>query len=307
MHAFSGDFDGGYEDQVEVNPMRLPQGRRRRRKKRMVSKISSPYLNMAHLGPKSPNEYLRQWKFRTQEYLDILLEQDAPPADRVCCMCDGDGAQRCHDCISRPLFCTKCCRTQHALLPFHRISQWNGDFFERSTLSKIGVEIHLDHGGRPCPHHNREWEDTDDEGSARNIGLNGGAAADLDDSGGDVFAEQDCLMDVSASAAGKTSAVVVDTSGVHIMTIRFCRCPDARTPDKQMFEMGIFPASFTRPKTAFTFSLLNDFILDNLECGTSAMNYYSKLRRITSRTFPHSVPVSTQTVLTLLHRDHETL
>ncbi|KAG2742517.1 hypothetical protein P692DRAFT_201842065 [Suillus brevipes Sb2] len=97
-------------------------------------------------------------------------------------------------------------------------------------------------------------------------------------------------MDVNAAAAGKTSAVVVDTSGVHIMTIRFCQCPDAQTPDKQMFEMGIFPASFTQPKTAFTFSLLNDFILDNLECRTLAMNYYSKLRRITSRTFPHSVP-----------------
>jgi hypothetical protein len=94
-------------------------------------------------------------------------------------------------------------------------------------LSKIGVEIHLGHGGRPCPHHNREWEDTDDEGSARNIGLNGGAAADLDDSRGDVFTEQDCLMDVSASAAGKTSTVVVDTSGVHIMTLQFCQCPDA--------------------------------------------------------------------------------
>ncbi|KAG2737592.1 hypothetical protein P692DRAFT_201842923 [Suillus brevipes Sb2] len=64
---------------------------------------------------------------------------------------------------------------------------------------------------------------------------------------------------------------------------------NAQTPDKQMFEMGIFPALFTRPKTAFTFSQLNDFILDNLECRTSAMNYYSKLRRITSRTFPHSV------------------
>ncbi|KAG2742515.1 hypothetical protein P692DRAFT_20647824, partial [Suillus brevipes Sb2] len=35
MHTFSGDFNCGYEDQVEVNPMRLPQGRRRRRKKRM--------------------------------------------------------------------------------------------------------------------------------------------------------------------------------------------------------------------------------------------------------------------------------
>jgi hypothetical protein len=56
--------------------------------------------------------------------------------------------------------------------------------------------------------------------------------------------------------------------------------------------MGMFPASFNRPKTAFTFAVLDDFLLDNLECGTSAMNYYSKLRRMTSSVFPHLVPVS---------------
>ncbi|KAG1776152.1 hypothetical protein EV702DRAFT_927403, partial [Suillus placidus] len=86
-------------------------------------------------------------------------------------------------------------------------------------------------------------------------------------------------------------------SSIHIMPIRFCQCPDARTQDEQMFEMGMFPASFARPKMAFTFALLNDFILDNLECGTSAMNYYSKLRRITSSMFPHLVMVSTNLVL----------
>ncbi|KAG1752274.1 hypothetical protein EDD22DRAFT_784801 [Suillus occidentalis] len=62
-------------------------------------------------------------------------------------MCNGDGAQRCYDCISQPLFCTKYCQTQHALLAFHRISQWNSNFFKRSILSKIGVKIHLGHRG----------------------------------------------------------------------------------------------------------------------------------------------------------------
>ncbi|KAG1717571.1 hypothetical protein EDB19DRAFT_1653013, partial [Suillus lakei] len=32
------------------------------------------------------------------------------------------------------------------------------------------------------------------------------------------------------------------------------------------------------------------FLLDNLECGTSAMNYYNKLRRMTTSVFPHLVP-----------------
>ncbi|KAG1720292.1 hypothetical protein EDB19DRAFT_1836061 [Suillus lakei] len=58
----------------------------------------------------------------------------------------------------------------------------------------------------------------------------------------------------------------------------------------QLFQAGLFPASFTRPKTAFTFSVLDDFLLDNLECGTSAINYYSKICRLTLSIFPLMVP-----------------
>ncbi|KAG2154298.1 uncharacterized protein EDB93DRAFT_1102429 [Suillus bovinus] len=53
----------------------------------------------------------------------------------------------------------------------------------------------------------------------------------------------------------------------------------------------------SRPKTVFTFRVLNNFLLDNLECGTSAMNYSSKLQRMTSSMFPHLVPV----MIYLLH------
>ena len=37
--------------------------------------------------------------------------------------------------------------------------------------------------------------------------------------------------------------------------------------------------------------MLDNFLRDNVECGTAAMNYFSKLRRITSNVFPHLVPV----------------
>ncbi|KAL4062076.1 hypothetical protein V8B97DRAFT_2026929 [Scleroderma yunnanense] len=53
---------------------------------------------------------------------------------------------------------------------------------------------------------------------------------------------------------------------------------------------GLFPATTKQPRTTFTFHILDDFIRDNVECGTSAMNYYSKLWRITSNGFPHLVP-----------------
>ncbi|KAG1823310.1 hypothetical protein EV424DRAFT_1472051 [Suillus variegatus] len=76
----------------------------------------------------------------------------------------------------------------------------------------------------------------------------------------------------------------------HLLLIRYCKCPNAATLDRQLFAMGMFPASFSRPKSAFTFSVLDSFLLNNLECRTSAMNYYSKLRRRTSSIFPHLVP-----------------
>jgi hypothetical protein len=56
--------------------------------------------------------------------------------------------------------------------------------------------------------------------------------------------------------------------------------------------MKLYPASLTRPETAFTFGLLDYFHIDYLECKTSAMNFYSKLRRLTNSRFPHEVPVS---------------
>ncbi|KAG1805128.1 hypothetical protein EV424DRAFT_1474414 [Suillus variegatus] len=83
---------------------------------------------------------------------------------------------------------------------------------------------------------------------------------------------------------------IVDKSGVHTHMVKYCTCPAATAADIQLFKMGLFPVSFLEPKTAFTFDVLNDFLLDNLECRTSAMNYYSKLRRMTTTIFLHLVP-----------------
>ncbi|KAI6137012.1 hypothetical protein F5141DRAFT_1059940 [Pisolithus sp. B1] len=41
----------------------------------------------------------------------------------------------------------------------------------------------------------------------------------------------------------------------------------------------LFPASISKPKTAFTFDVLDHFLIDALECKTSAMSFYQKLKR----------------------------
>jgi hypothetical protein len=91
---------------------------------------------------------------------------------------------------------------------------------------------------------------------------------------------------------GKNSNVIIDRSGVHRLLVVPCCCEGASHAELQYLEMGLFPCSSDRIKTAFTFRLLDDFRMDNVECKTSAYSYYQKLVQLTSNEFPQSVPVS---------------
>lgn len=85
--------------------------------------------------------------------------------------------------------------------------------------------------------------------------------------------------------------VIVDRTGVHSLRVEFCRCLNHPNDIDQLLDMGLYPASQQRFKTCFTFDVLDDFVLDNLECKTSASNFYTRLRRVTDPVFPDRVPV----------------
>ena len=84
---------------------------------------------------------------------------------------------------------------------------------------------------------------------------------------------------------------VVDTTGVHEMRTRFCRChPLTSNPlHTQLLNMGLYPSSTDRTRTVFTFRVLHHYDLTNLEGKTSAWQYYSTLRRLSSNVFPDVV------------------
>jgi hypothetical protein len=159
--------------------------------------------------------------------------------------------------------------------------KWTGEFFIPAWLWQVGVVIYLGHGGNSCPDGHDPYHEQDEE------------------YGWDDETEVECgegLQDTPASPGqhdrhGNTVLLIVDKGGVHHMPVNWCRCPNAADPDIQLLDMGLFPSSFKRIKTAFTFQVLDDFLLDNLECKTSAHHYYMKLRRLTSNAFPHTVPV----------------
>jgi hypothetical protein len=83
----------------------------------------------------------------------------------------------------------------------------------------------------------------------------------------------------------------VHTNGIHQLLTSFCQCPEAPPIDIQLLQMGLFPSTSAQPQTAFTFTVLDDYLLENLECKTSATHYYSKLWRSTSKAFSNQVKV----------------
>jgi len=90
---------------------------------------------------------------------------------------------------------------------------------------------------------------------------------------------------------GDPLITIIDRSGVHEIGIRWCCCPNSPEHDMQLMAAGLFPATFRNPKTAFTFRVLGEFHLDNLECKTTPSQFFSRLRRLTSDEFPNTVPV----------------
>ena len=92
-------------------------------------------------------------------------------------------------------------------------------------------------------------------------------------------------------ASGNTLLTVVDSAGVFDMEVLFCACSDAKPMHEQLLRTGLFPASFKQIETVFSFSVLDNFLIDNLECKTTAQQYFSKLQSMTSSMFPDNVPV----------------
>ncbi|KAI6009296.1 hypothetical protein EDC04DRAFT_2610615 [Pisolithus marmoratus] len=78
---------------------------------------------------------------------------------------------------------------------------------------------------------------------------------------------------------GSKYLTIVDVTRVHFVLVQACQCSNADSYHKQLFWAKLCPSTLERPSTAFTFFVLDDFLRDNVECGTSGMNYYSKLHQ----------------------------
>lgn len=164
---------------------------------------------------------------------------------------------RCLTCVGRPQTCQECCVANHSHNPFHKVEGW-------SKTDGCFIEYEL-----------------------RSLGL----TVYLGHMG------KPCPhLEESEYTSTHHDILVVDTSGVQTIDVARCVCQNALSFPKQLLRSGLFPATWKSPATAFTFTVLDHFYIDSMECNTSAQSFYSKLRRLTNCANPQSVPVCCATL-----------
>lgn len=216
------------------------------------------------------------------------------------------------DCFGSPVFCSSCCRLEHARHPFHRVSEWNGFAFIRSALRYTGLVLYMGHGGLACPQYINA---NDGQASASTASTQPEAQPDGpeppdDNASSDPLHRPDTpdsdneyisfetgglLHESDRFPKGSTGAgfqwmTIVDITGIHQIPVCFCSCDASIPPHIQLLRLGLYPVSHDRPRTVFTFRVLDDYHEDNLESKKAAQKYYNKLKRITDNAFTSEIP-----------------
>jgi hypothetical protein len=86
---------------------------------------------------------------------------------------------------------------------------------------------------------------------------------------------------------------VIHTNGIHRVRLNFCDCARS-TPlpyDRQLLEVGWWPASLIRPKTCATLSVLKHFHIQTLQGKVPAFDFYRALELETDNTGLSYLPV----------------
>ena len=224
--------------------------------------------------------YLKEFLGQRLNILTTILQQDCLADSGICQDCKSDKSfWRCVDCLGRHASCRDCLRKSHFVLPFHRIQFWVGTHYESDWLHNLGVAVNLGHGGSCCPDQSNTLIQAAYKPPERPIR----ALKDYNDP----YASPSKFCDIPQHA---NLVTVLHTNGVHQVWIRPCKC----TKDKDtvhFLQQALFPATFKATRSAFTFSLLDDFRKANLICKTMAYSYFHKLRLLNSEFFPESCPV----------------
>lgn len=279
--AWSPDaFQGDYEHEQSSDPD--PKRSRHTGKVRHNLEIPAHLFNSIQ---QTQNDYLRQYLEKRQELLIEVLRHESPPVNRTCIMChSAPGMYRCRDCFRPDLLCDGCCVSVHITSPFHRIQRFNGDYFERSDLDDIGLVLELCEHTDNCGGMPQSLGDM----SASEGNISDGDADDSDNN------ELPTYYTSEQNRSPRSNIIVVSSTGIYKRSVTWCRCANSPERYVQLLRAKLFPASFERPETAFTFDVLDSFRIDALECKTAALNFMNKIGRISNEAFPSRNPVRVQ-------------
>jgi len=84
---------------------------------------------------------------------------------------------------------------------------------------------------------------------------------------------------------------IIDHNGVHETRVHFCVCHGNPNRVQQLLQFGLFPATLTEPRIAFTLTVLRQFHIHHLESKQSTYDYIGSLRRLTDNMFASEVKV----------------
>ncbi|KAI0643900.1 hypothetical protein C8Q79DRAFT_915041 [Trametes meyenii] len=210
---------------------------------------------------------------------NALIADETPPLpEDICALCSAplsiptatsrEVRVHCCDCFGRAHFCLPCLHQYHRLSPFHRLLRWNTAFriWEKVTMVDMGLVLHGGHGGTACPH----------------------------------------------KLCKPCQFVMVHGWGVLKIKVSFCECArvaQAQTrlacPDDNMFQggtkydhdealqlinMGLYPASWEEPRTAFTQDVIRASSLLTAQGGLSTQDFYTFIQCTTNNVAPECVP-----------------
>ncbi|KAJ7275700.1 hypothetical protein C8J57DRAFT_1589774 [Mycena rebaudengoi] len=185
---------------------------------------------------------------------ELILEGFTHPELGKHCQCGQNAPFRCTTCWKGPMYCQSCLVASHHHNPFHMVEEWDATagHFQGRRLSDLGLVLQTDplSGAKRCP---------------------------------------------NAELSTKTTLMtVVNENGFHEMNFEFCSCPDQVTsivPEvwEQLVAMKLYPASFKKPATVFTQSVLKEFHIHSLASKKSAYDYVKALAKLTNNVFPQSV------------------
>ncbi|KAH9005466.1 hypothetical protein EDB86DRAFT_2825116 [Lactarius hatsudake] len=248
----------------------------------------------------------------TSKYLHMLLEMESHPSSSKCSLCYGHGDIKCPNCVGTPLFCKSCCVKAHRHSPFHRPLLWTATHYTPVSLHSLGYVLFFGHAGEPCPQTVEGIRAAKGSHGKGNQHTRHGSSSSLQSVQEELESLQisnqlpistapiilDTLFDhpdipldpvdmfpdqMQREPSGNQMRTIVDRSGIFEMEAVICVCSETDNQDEQLFRSGLFPVTFKQIRTLFTFSVLDDFLNDNLECKTTAQQYYSKLQSIFNR------------------------